>query len=143
MTGLDRTGADAIDRMRGLAERTGLRWKLDEHPSDASFRMGHLHGGGIELHVPFIQGDDGYVAYGLTSPGLPPDLYPDEVRNQFSVDQRSEEILATVESLITRRAHFAPRRYLGRFGRGRIQLPIDGQVRDIFVPRNYFGLPLA
>ncbi|HEX7963937.1 MAG TPA: hypothetical protein VF466_05105 [Candidatus Saccharimonadales bacterium] len=129
-----------IDRLKKLAEETGFHLEIAPEV-DGSYSDATLHNDDISIDVAVpVHGGVAY-AYSLESPGLPRELYSDNLSKDFTEEQRSEEVLRNLEGLIKRRIKFRARPTLLGKSAGLIDLPIDGRVQVVRLKSNYFKLP--
>jgi len=128
------------DKLKELATATGSQINF-ETAEDNSYIDCSIIKEGIELDLLLTKFEE-YCAYDLSSPGLPREIYSDQLRPGVTASQRSEEIVNNASALMTRQQVFHPTPRFFNRNRGYILLPIDGSNTKIPLKTNYFGLPI-
>jgi hypothetical protein len=127
-------------KLQDIASKHGYECELT-YDNDGSLIDAAINKGGLDLYVVIPRHEGEYYAYGLSSSGLPREIYPDNVRAGVTKEQRSNEILQTVDKLLGRKIRFTHKPGVFNRASGFIVLSIDGRETKIPLKNNYFGLP--
>lgn len=132
------TNHSVFDNLKHIAIKNNWKFRLDEEEAIAFFRFSS---GDKELWVNLILKDDTWFAYGLSSDGLPREIYADSLQNDFTEEQRSSEIMKTVDQLFSKSLAFHRSPSFLNKSKGYIVLNIDGKTSKALLKQNYFQLP--
>lgn len=131
-----------LERLKKIATNFGWSCEISKH-EDGSYIDFVIRKDDRDLFVIFPKHGGVYVAYDLTSSGLPREIYPDTPPDYFSDKQRSTEVIINIESILSKSLQFYKAPGLFNKNKGYITLPIDGRIQKIFQKSNYFNLPIA
>lgn len=131
-----------IDKLKAIAKAAGADLKENPGNDDVAVSFA-IAKGGRELHILFTNTEGIYLASDLSSHHLPRELYSDTAQNQFTEEQRSNEIITTVGALLNGQITYYKSPWLLNKNRGYLLLQIDGRKVKIKQSRNYFNLPIS
>ncbi len=131
-----------IKRLESIAQAAGLSVSRTEIVRDQNIFEMILKNSEIDLHILFIEEDGMQYAYDISSGLLPRELYPDSPKAPISIQDRNNEILNNIESILKRQFTFYKKPSFLNSRKGYFEMPIDGQRIKIIQKNNYFGLPV-
>jgi|GEM_PF-2813508 len=132
---------EVIKQIQTVADETNFLLGL-ERSDDGMYIDCQLNQGAISIDVAVPKHNGQYYAYSIESPGLPREVYSDEIAKDFSESRRSEEIVQTLNGLLSRTIMFHKKPTLFSRTSGYIEIPLDGDITKIPVKNNYFNLPV-
>ncbi len=130
-----------LEQVKSIAHTYEYEVRVAEMSIDPPIENWEMSNNDISLHLLIHKlGERDYI-YSISSDMLPPELYPDEVRKGYTLAQRSDEILSSIQKILAREIEFVP--HQGMFGKtvGYITIPIDGIITKVRLEYNFFNLP--
>jgi hypothetical protein len=132
-----------VEKFQKIADKSNAAITFSE-AKDASYIDCVIECGSIDLYVGLVRGQQGdYYAHDITSSSLPREFYADSVSKNFTEEERSLEILKTIEDILDGNIEFYPSPDWSNKKRGYIILPVDGIERKLFQEQNSFKLPIS
>jgi hypothetical protein len=132
---------DAINEIQTIFKKFGFDFNKEIFTEDKKTILGSATNGTVSFDILFLLENGKYFAYDLSSNGLPREVYSDSVRKGFTAEQRSSEIINTINRLLSKDVKFCSSPSVFNRNRGFLLLKIDGNAQKIFQKRNHFNLP--
>lgn len=130
-----------VDRIKGIADKYDVPFKITKShdKSYIDIKLG-TNEAALWIGVP-LQGGV-YSAYDITSSALPSELYFEKIRNDFSLGERSEEIIANIDKILGKEFLFHESPTFLKKERGYFVMNVDGIPTKVYQKKNYFDLPV-